>query len=149
MRHLGWLVVGAVGCAPPPVPDALLPRISILTPVDDFEIELRPAQSAEESGCVFELTVTVDVDNFDVHQPAADDVEVEGEGHWHLYPDGDPAAYESGYGPTATYVGSDASPGNLTMVAALHGNQHAPVEDLPGAEDRVEVALVPGGEPCE
>ncbi len=98
---------------------------------------------------MFEITVTADVDNFDVHKPESDEVEVEGEGHWHLYPDGDPAAYVSGYGPTATYVGSDASPGSLTMVAALHSNQHAPIDDLAGAEDRVEVALVVGEEPCE
>lgn len=147
MRLFVWLILGLGACAPPPVPDALLPRLQILTPEDGFEIVLRPAQTEDESGCVFEITVTVDADNFDVHQPAPAEEEAEGEGHWHLYPDGEPEAYQGGYGPTATYIGSDASPGNLTMVAELHTNQHAAIED-DGAQDRVEVVLT-RPDPCE
>ena len=148
MRRIAWLIFGAA-CAPPPVPDALLPRLQILTPEDGFELALRPAASEDESGCVYEITVTVDVDNFDVHQPETDEVEVEGSGHWHLYPDGEPGRYKSGYNAVATYIGNDASPGNLTMVAELHSNQHAPVDDIEAALDRVEVALTPSADPCE
>lgn len=148
MRHVWW-IVGAAACAPPPVPDALLPRLQILTPDDGTEIALRPSDAENgESGCVFDITVTVDVDNFDVHQPESDEEEVEGEGHWHLYVDGEPGNYKGGYGPTATFTGSDAAPGSLTMVAELHTNQHAPIEEE-GAIDRVEVLLTPADGPCE
>ena len=82
-----WTLLLALGCAPPPVGvDAAVaePSIEILFPESDPDITYCPV-----------FTVVVDVDNLEYStEDRLGGDHVEGQGHWHLYVNGEYIAYE-------------------------------------------------------
>src|SRR5678815_1957378 len=75
-RSIALVVLAA--CDPPGLPDELLPRIAIVAPISDSEVPLTATQDA----CDLDVTVAVDIDNFDI-VPVGTPI-AEGEGHWHV-----------------------------------------------------------------
>ncbi len=91
MWTLPILLIGGFGCAPPPydtsadtAPEIGDPSIQILFPTSEPDLIYCPV-----------FTLVVDIDNLSIDADKVGGDHVEGEGHWHVYDNGEYISYET------------------------------------------------------
>jgi hypothetical protein len=126
--HGFWcsLFLLGVGCAPP----TISPSIELLFPTSTEDIEY-----------CSDLFVVVDVDSLSISAAHYDGTPVAGEGHWHLYIDGD--LIKTVVDNWTLMTGLED--GLRSVVVSLHENDHALIEvDGVTFQDTVEIEVADG-----
>ena len=120
------LLLAGWGCAPP----TISPSIELLFPTSTEDVEY-----------CSDLFVVVDVDSLAISTANYDGDPVAGEGHWHLYIDGELIKTVVDSWTFAT----DIEDGLRSLVVSLHENDHALIEiDGVSFQDTVEIQVADG-----
>lgn len=119
------LILSVFACAPPEYvgPEALVPTITLLFPNPDHF-----SDSEKGRDICPDFQVVVQVENFVLEDPGT--VDVEGQGHWHLYiDDPDLLSYVAVGDGEVLDLPNPLEPGPYTLYAALRQNTHGPLPD--------------------
>ena len=143
MRSSLALLILAVGCVPPPPVGGGLdtgvdsePALQIVfPPPDTLEIALN-------NNCDFQTVVAIDVDNFELINPAETEGDKDGQGHWHLQMTVPDRGYTVVFDQSGTMLEEDIPVGELvTIRAALQSNTHEELIEITNFQSVIEVTV--------